>query len=226
MAAERARPDPPAQGRYRGRGGGPAGRSSRRMGSPTGSRAGAPGPRRRGHRGCLHPGRPRSPAAGALEGAPAEHRPAAGAAARGAGRDRDRGRRHRPGSIGRGRTGARRRPVREQSVDRRRRPRPGRVRLADGDAAGAEQSLSDAVRLWNDVGAPYEAALARMLAEAHAAGGSEHRAVLERRRPARSSTGSKPGRRAPAPRRAPRRSRRAPGRRSSTSSVARATTGR
>jgi tetratricopeptide (TPR) repeat protein len=57
----------------------------------------------------------------------------------------------------------------------------GRVRLADGDAAGAEQSLSDAVRLWNDVGAPYEAAVARMsLAEAHAASGSEHRAVLER----------------------------------------------
>ena len=44
----------------------------------------------------------------------------------------------------------------------------GRVRLADGDAAGAEQSLSEAVRLWNEVGAPYEAALARMgLAEAH-----------------------------------------------------------
>ena len=57
----------------------------------------------------------------------------------------------------------------------------GRVRLADGDAAGAEQSLSEAVRLWNEVGAPYEAALARMsLAEAHAASGSEHRAVLER----------------------------------------------
>ena len=34
----------------------------------------------------------------------------------------------------------------------------GRVRLADGDAAGAEQSLSEAVRLWNEVGAPYEAA--------------------------------------------------------------------
>src|SRR5215207_93797 len=57
----------------------------------------------------------------------------------------------------------------------------GRVRLADGDAAGAEQSLSEAVRLWNEVGAPYEAALARLaLAEAHAAGGSQHRAVLER----------------------------------------------
>jgi tetratricopeptide (TPR) repeat protein len=58
----------------------------------------------------------------------------------------------------------------------------GRVRLADGDAAGAEQSLSEAVRLWNEVGAPYEAAVARMaLAEAHRAGGSEHRAALERR---------------------------------------------
>ena len=45
----------------------------------------------------------------------------------------------------------------------------------------AEQSLSEAVRLWNEVGAPYEAALARMrLADAHAASGSEHRAVLER----------------------------------------------
>ena len=57
----------------------------------------------------------------------------------------------------------------------------GRVRLADGDAAGAEQSLSEAVRLWNEVGAPYEAALARIgLADAHHASGSEHRAVLER----------------------------------------------
>jgi tetratricopeptide (TPR) repeat protein len=58
----------------------------------------------------------------------------------------------------------------------------GRVRFADGDAAGAEQSLSEAVRRWNEVGAPYEAAVARMaLAEAHRASGSEHRAALERR---------------------------------------------
>jgi tetratricopeptide (TPR) repeat protein len=57
----------------------------------------------------------------------------------------------------------------------------GRVRLADGDATGAEQSLSEAVRRWNEVGAPYEAAVARMaLAEAHRASGSEHQAVLER----------------------------------------------
>jgi tetratricopeptide (TPR) repeat protein len=57
----------------------------------------------------------------------------------------------------------------------------GRVRLADGDSAGAEQSLSEAVRLWNEVGAPYETALARTgLAEAYAANGSEHRATIER----------------------------------------------
>ena len=57
----------------------------------------------------------------------------------------------------------------------------GRVQVADGDAAGAEQSFSEAVRLWNEVGAPYEAAIARIgLAEAHHVSGSEHRAVLER----------------------------------------------
>ena len=57
----------------------------------------------------------------------------------------------------------------------------GRVRLADGDASGAEQSLSAAVRLWNEVGAPYEAALARLgLADAHHASGSFQQADLER----------------------------------------------
>lgn len=57
----------------------------------------------------------------------------------------------------------------------------GRVRLADGDSAGAEQSLSESVRLWHEVGAPYEAARARLdLAAAHAANGSEQRASLER----------------------------------------------
>src|SRR4029450_9721725 len=57
----------------------------------------------------------------------------------------------------------------------------GRVRLADGDAAGAEQSLSEAVRRWNEVGAPYEVAVARMaLAEAHHASGRAPRAVLGR----------------------------------------------
>jgi tetratricopeptide (TPR) repeat protein len=56
----------------------------------------------------------------------------------------------------------------------------GRVRLAEGDAAEAEQCCSEAARLWNEIGAPYEAAIARMvLAEALRAGGSEDRAVLE-----------------------------------------------
>jgi tetratricopeptide (TPR) repeat protein len=56
----------------------------------------------------------------------------------------------------------------------------GRVTLAEGDPTAAEQSFSDAARLWNDVGAPYEAALARIgLAEALRSGGSEHQADLE-----------------------------------------------
>ena len=50
----------------------------------------------------------------------------------------------------------------------------GRVRLAEGDAAEAERCCSEAARLWNEIGAPYEAAIARMvLAEALRAGGSE-----------------------------------------------------
>jgi tetratricopeptide (TPR) repeat protein len=57
----------------------------------------------------------------------------------------------------------------------------GRVRLADGDATGAERSLSEALRLWNEVDAPYEAALARLdLADAHHANNREQRADLER----------------------------------------------
>ncbi|MBK5333081.1 MAG: hypothetical protein JJD93_13985 [Ilumatobacteraceae bacterium] len=56
----------------------------------------------------------------------------------------------------------------------------GRVRVAEGDSAGAEQSFAEAVRLWNEVGAPYEAAIARLgLASAYRASGSEHQAVLE-----------------------------------------------
>jgi tetratricopeptide (TPR) repeat protein len=56
----------------------------------------------------------------------------------------------------------------------------GRVRLAEGDAPGAEESFSQAVRLWNEVGAPYEAAVARLgLADAHRACGREDRAALE-----------------------------------------------
>jgi tetratricopeptide (TPR) repeat protein len=56
----------------------------------------------------------------------------------------------------------------------------GRVRLAEGDEVGGTQSFSEAVRRWNEVGAPYEAAIARLgLADAHRAGGREHQADLE-----------------------------------------------
>jgi tetratricopeptide (TPR) repeat protein len=56
----------------------------------------------------------------------------------------------------------------------------GRVLLAEGDAAEAASCCSEAARLWNEIGAPYEAALARtVLAQALQAGGSEGRAGLE-----------------------------------------------
>ncbi len=58
----------------------------------------------------------------------------------------------------------------------------GRVHLAQGDVANAEHFLAESLRLWNEVGAPYEAALARTcLAAAFRASGAEHRAVLELR---------------------------------------------
>jgi tetratricopeptide (TPR) repeat protein len=58
----------------------------------------------------------------------------------------------------------------------------GRVQLAEGQASEAERCCSDAARLWNEIGAPYEAAVARLvLAEALRAGGSEDQAVLELR---------------------------------------------
>ncbi len=57
-----------------------------------------------------------------------------------------------------------------------------RVRLAEGDSTGGERLFSEAARLWNEVGAPYEAAMARLgLAEALRAGGGEHQADLELR---------------------------------------------
>jgi hypothetical protein len=57
----------------------------------------------------------------------------------------------------------------------------GRVRLAEGGATEGERLFSEAARLWNEVGAPYEAALARMgRAEALGAGGSEQQADFER----------------------------------------------
>ena len=55
-----------------------------------------------------------------------------------------------------------------------------RVLLAEGDPVGGERLFSEAARLWNEVGAPYEAARAHSgLAEALRAGGSEHQADLE-----------------------------------------------
>jgi hypothetical protein len=54
------------------------------------------------------------------------------------------------------------------------------VRLAEGDAADAQRLCSEAARLWNEVGAPYEEALARLtLAEALRGSGSEDQAVME-----------------------------------------------
>jgi tetratricopeptide (TPR) repeat protein len=56
----------------------------------------------------------------------------------------------------------------------------GRVRLAEGDAAGACSEFETAVHLWNEVGAPYETAVARMgLGNAYRAEGSEALALLE-----------------------------------------------
>ena len=58
----------------------------------------------------------------------------------------------------------------------------GRLLLAEGDAVGARGCLTDAVRIWNDVGAPHEAARARvLLAAALRLTGNEHEAELEAR---------------------------------------------
>ena len=56
----------------------------------------------------------------------------------------------------------------------------GRVRLAEGDPADAERYCAEAARLWSEVGAPYEAALAqRGFADALRASGNEQLAALE-----------------------------------------------
>ena len=56
----------------------------------------------------------------------------------------------------------------------------GRVELAEGDTVDALHDFQEAVHLWNEVGAPYETALARLgLAQAHRVEGNEERAVLE-----------------------------------------------
>ena len=56
----------------------------------------------------------------------------------------------------------------------------GNIRLAEGNAVGARHDFEVAVDLWNEVGAPYETALARMgLAGAHRIEGDEEGALLE-----------------------------------------------
>ena len=56
----------------------------------------------------------------------------------------------------------------------------GRVRLAEGAPADAERLCAEAARLWSEIGAPYEAALARAgFADALRASGNERRAAFE-----------------------------------------------
>jgi tetratricopeptide (TPR) repeat protein len=56
----------------------------------------------------------------------------------------------------------------------------GRVGLAEGDATAARRHFEEAAQLWNEVGAPYETALARMgLGSALRAEGNERYAVVE-----------------------------------------------
>jgi tetratricopeptide (TPR) repeat protein len=56
----------------------------------------------------------------------------------------------------------------------------GRVRLAEGDGASARREFAAAAHLWNEVGAPYETAIARMgLGDACRAEGNEALALLE-----------------------------------------------
>jgi tetratricopeptide (TPR) repeat protein len=56
----------------------------------------------------------------------------------------------------------------------------GKVLLAEGDAAGARSRFEEAAHRWDDIGAPYETARARMgLAHACRAEGDEERALLE-----------------------------------------------
>jgi class 3 adenylate cyclase len=58
----------------------------------------------------------------------------------------------------------------------------GAIHVADGDPASARRSYQEAVRLWNELNAPYEAARARVgLATAHRAAGNKEGALLELR---------------------------------------------
>jgi len=65
-----------------------------------------------------------------------------------------------------------------------------RVRLADGDAVSASHLFTSVAREWDEIGAPYEAAVARQcLADAHDLRGEHDRARLEREHAQRSLDG-------------------------------------
>ena len=135
----------------------------RRVGSATGSRAGAPGPRRRGHGGRLHPRRRSS----VPLRVPSKERPPNTELQRAPLLEAQVEIEIAAGDIGRARSAADELELvaarfESKALIAGAALARGRVRLAEGDAAGAEQSLSEAVRLWNEVGAPYEAALARI----------------------------------------------------------------
>ena len=115
------------------------------------------------------------PSLGAVEGATTEHRSATGAPARRPGRDRHRGRRPRRGA-GRLPTSSTASPPasRARRWPPARRTAEARVQLADGDASDAQRLFAEAARLWSEVGAPYETAVARLgLADAYRAVGAD-----------------------------------------------------
>jgi tetratricopeptide (TPR) repeat protein len=79
-----------------------------------------------------------------------------------------------------------------------------RLQLADGQASDAQRLFAQAARLWNEVGAPYETAVARLgLADAYRAVGADHRSELERLAASavldRIAAGADPGAEAPSP---------------------------
>ena len=180
VAADRARPHPAAERRYPGRGGGIPRGARGRVGPAARARPGASGAGQRGARGRLHPRRARPSPERPVQGAAAEHGAASGAPPRGAGRDRGRGRQSRSGPSGGRRARAHRGAFESKALAASAALARGRVRLAEGERAGARQEFEAAAQLWNEVGAPYETALARMgLGDAYRAEGRGGPALLE-----------------------------------------------
>ena len=181
LAAQRAGTDPTAPGRHPRRRASPGGRSPRRLGSPTGPRPRASGPRRRSHGGGGDTRRPRAPLR-----VPSKERPPNSDLRRAPLLDAQVEIAIAAGDLDRARSAADELDLiaarfESKALVASAAHARGRVRLADGDTTGAERSLSEAVRLWNEVGAPYEAANARLdLADAHQASGREQPADMER----------------------------------------------